>query len=54
MIVTTQNYYFQQIKLLLDSIGMNDNVDYAIWQQFIAEWYFEYRKMVYILKTDIP
>lgn len=53
VVVTTQNLYYQQIKVLLDGIGMTEDRDYTTWRQFIAEWYYRYRGQICMPKTDI-
>ena len=37
----------------LSSIGLNEYVDYIMYQQFVTEWYYKYRNKVNVLKTDI-
>ena len=53
IIVTTSQYYYQAIRGQLSSIGLNEYVDYIMYQQFVTEWYYKYRNKVNVLKTDI-
>ena len=38
IIVTTSQYYYQAIRQQLHSIGLNENIDYIMYQQFVTEW----------------
>lgn len=53
IIVTTSQYYYQAIRGQLSSIGLNEYIDYIMYQQFVTEWYYKYRNKVNVLKTDI-
>lgn len=53
IIVTTSQYYYQAIRQQLHSIGLNENIDYIMYQQFVTEWYYKYKNKVNVLKTDI-
>lgn len=53
IIVTTSQYYYQAIRQQLHSIGLNENIDYIMYQQFVTEWYYKYKNRVNVLKTDI-
>ncbi len=54
IIVTTQAFFYTQISNQLQEMGLVEHVDYTIWNQFFAEWYYKYRSMVCIEKADIP
>lgn len=53
IIVTTSQYYYQAIREQLNAIGLAENVDYVMYQQFVTEWYYQYRDRINVLKTDI-
>lgn len=53
IIVTTSQYYYQTIREQLRSIGLRENEDYVMYQQFVTEWYYKYRNKIHVLKTDI-
>lgn len=53
IIVTTSQYYYQAIREQLNSVGLTENVDYVMYQQFVTEWYYKYRNKINVLKTDI-
>lgn len=53
IIVTTSQYYYQTIRKQLGSIGLTENVDFVMYQQFVTEWYYKYRNKINVLKTDI-
>ena len=53
VIVTTSQYYYQDIRKQLSSVGLVENVDYIMYQQFVTEWYYKYRDKINVLKTDI-
>jgi hypothetical protein len=53
VIVTASQYYYQVIREQLKEIGLRENVDFVMYQQFVTEWYFKYRNKVNVLKTDI-
>ena len=53
VIVTTSQYYYQAIRDQLHSVGLNENIDYIMYQQFVTEWYYKYKNKVNVLKTDI-
>lgn len=52
-IVTTAEYHYKEIRLQLKGIGLVENKDFAMYQQFVSEWYYKYKKKIYLLKTDI-
>ena len=53
VIVTTAEYYYREIKAQLRGIGLIENDDYVMYQSFIMEWYYKYKKKIYVPKTDI-
>lgn len=53
VIVTTSQYYYQTIRKQLKSIGLTENIDFIMYQQFVTEWYYRFRNKINILKTDI-
>lgn len=53
IIVTTAEYHYKQIQLQLKEIGLVEYKDFVMYQQFVSEWYYKFKKKVYILKTDI-
>jgi len=53
IIVMTSEHYYQEIKEQLQREGLIENVDFTMFQQFITEWYYKFKKKVCILKTDI-
>ncbi len=53
VIVTASQYYYQVIREQLREIGLKENVDFVMYQQFVTEWYFKYRDKINVLKTDI-
>lgn len=53
IIVTTAEYHYKQIQLQLKEIGLIEYKDFVMYQQFVSEWYYKFKKKVYILKTDI-
>lgn len=53
IIVTTSQYYYQTIRDQLLAIGLMENIDFIMYQQFVTEWYFKYKNKINILKTDI-
>lgn len=53
IIVTTSQYYYQTIRKQLYSIGLIENVNFVMYQQFVTEWYYKYRNKINVLKTDI-
>ena len=54
IIVTTQAFFYAQICNQLQEIGLVENVDFTVWNQFFAEWYYKYRGMICLEKADIP
>lgn len=52
-IVTVQEFYYREISIQLESIGLKENSDFVSWRQFVIEWYFMYRQMVCLEKTDL-
>lgn len=52
-IVTTAEYHYKQIRNQLEEIGLVENKDFVMYQQFVSEWYYKYKKKIYVLKTDI-
>ena len=53
VIVTTSQYYYQDIRRQLTDVGLVENRDFIMYQQFVTEWYYKYRGRVNVLKTDI-
>ena len=53
IIVTTSQYYYQTIRNQLCSIGLIENINFVMYQQFVTEWYYKYRNKINVLKTDI-
>lgn len=53
IIVTTSQYYFQDIREQLNGIGLIEYVDYVMYQQFVTEWYYKFKNKINVLKTDI-
>lgn len=53
IIVTTSQYYYQMIREQLYSVGLTENIDFVMYQQFVTEWYYKYRNKINVLKTDI-
>lgn len=53
-IITVQGFYYQEIRKQLEDIGLIENIDFTIWVQFFTEWYYKYKKMICVEKTDIP
>ena len=53
IIVTTSQYYYQTIREQLYSVGLTENIDFVMYQQFVTEWYYKYRNKINVLKTDI-
>ena len=53
VIVTASQYYYTAIKQQLIAFGLVEHVDFVMYQQFVTEWYYKFRKQVNILKTDI-
>ena len=53
IIVTTSQYYYQNIREQLKNAGLQENVDFIMYQQFVTEWYYKYRNRINVLKTDI-
>ncbi len=53
VIVTTSQYYYQDIRRQLSMAGLEENRDFVMYQQFVTEWYYKYRNRVNVLKTDI-
>ncbi len=53
IIVTTSQYYYQDIRKQLTEEGLQENVDFVMYQQFVTEWYYKYRGKINVLKTDI-
>lgn len=53
VIVTTSQYYYQDIRKQLSEAGLLENIDYVMYQQFVTEWYYKYRNKINVLKTDI-
>lgn len=54
IIVTTQAFFYSQICLQLQNMGLVENVDFTIWNQFFAEWYYKYKGLICLEKADIP
>lgn len=53
VIVTTSQYYYQDIRKQLSVEGLVENKDFIMYQQFVTEWYYKYRNKINVLKTDI-
>lgn len=53
VIVTASQYYYQDIRKQLSDIGLVENVDFIMYQQFVTEWYYKFRHRINVLKTDI-
>jgi len=53
ILVTTQEYYYVQIAEQLKEIGLRENIDFIHYQNFLPEWYFKYKKKIYLVKTDV-
>ncbi len=53
VIVTASQYYYQVIREQLQGIGLRENIDFIMYQQFVTEWYYRYRNRINVLKTDI-
>jgi len=53
IVVTTSQYYYQDIRKQLGKAGLKENIDYVMYQQFVTEWYYKYRNKINVLKTDI-
>jgi len=53
VVVTTSQYYYQDIRKQLTDFGLVEDVDYVMYQQFVTEWYYKYKNKINVLKTDI-
>lgn len=53
IIVTTSQYYYQDIKKQLEALGLREYVDFVMYQQFVTEWFYKYKGRINVLKTDI-
>lgn len=53
IIITASQYYYKDIREQLISIGLVENKDFVMYQQFVTEWYYKYRDKINVLKTDI-
>lgn len=53
VIVTTSQYYYQDIREQLSGLGLEENVDFVMYQQFVTEWFYRYRGEIHVLKTDL-
>lgn len=53
IIVTVQEFYYREICLQLEGIGLRENQDFVSWRQFVMEWYFKFKQMIYVEKADI-
>lgn len=53
IIVTTSQYYYQDIREQLSGLGLEENVDFVMYQQFVTEWFYRYRGEIHVLKTDL-
>ncbi len=53
VIVSLQQYYYLQIKSLLNSIGLQENKDYVHEKTFISEWYSQFKHLICVPKTDM-
>jgi hypothetical protein len=53
IIVTTSQYYYKDIRKQLEDAGLQENVDFIMYQQFVTEWYYKYKNKINLLKTDI-
>lgn len=54
IIVTTQAFFYAQICNQLQEMGLVENIDFTVWNQFFAEWYYKYKGMICLEKADIP
>lgn len=53
IVVTVAEYFYKEIKEQLLKMGLAENQDFIMYQPFIMEWYYRYKKKIYVLKTDI-
>ena len=53
IIVTTAEYHYKEIKKQLMEAGLEEYKDFVMYQQFVSEWYYEFKQKIYLLKTDI-
>jgi len=53
VIVTTSQYYYQDIREQLSGLGLKENIDFVMYQQFVTEWFYKYRGEIHVLKTDL-
>lgn len=53
VIVTTAEYHYKEIKKQLMEIGLTEYKDFVMYQPFIMEWYYKYKKKIYVTKTDV-
>ncbi len=53
IIVTVQEHNYLSIRSQLENLGLHEYDDFVMYQQFVSEWYFKFKKKVYLLKTDI-
>ena len=53
-IVTTQAFFYTPICNQLQEMGLVENVDFTVWNQFFSEWYYKYKDMICLEKADIP
>lgn len=54
IIVTTQAFFYAQICDQLQEMGLVENIDFTVWNQFFTEWYYKYKGMICLEKADIP
>lgn len=52
-VITTQAYFYQEISKQLQEAGLEENIDFVTWKQFLVEWYYKYCKKICIEKTDV-
>lgn len=53
IIVTVAEYYYKEIVKQLKKINLIENKDFIMYKPFILEWYYKYKKKVYLLKVDV-
>ena len=54
IIVTVQGFYYQEICKQLEDAGLVEHINFTTWIQFFTEWYYKYKRMICVEKTDIP
>lgn len=53
VVVTTAEYHYKEIQQQLKDFGLKENKDFVMYQQFVSEWYYKFKRKIYLLKTDI-